>query len=357
MPNSAHKSISIVLLLLLYLIPHIDSRAHDYAAANPEKHAAQSNRHSNESVACSSRLDASYHLAWQLIKDNTMFPNRLTDWQNWEHKYDGKLHQEKELADAIKKLLLQVKDEYSYFRDSSETQNHSLSEDERSVVSLKILSNKSAHITIKTFCSEHTAEEFEHALLESANADSYVIDLRDNHGGFVEQALLCYSMLVDKGKFVSIRGRQDGKNYSEIVYLTELELVRQRNDSCSKEARLDNLTNDKPMLVLVNENTKSAAEMLAGALRDTKRAELMGTRTFGKGVVQNTWDIEPGCSLKIATAKFYLPGGDWIHGRGIEPDIYATFSGGEPDLQANEIRLYKVRRQTIQHKEWSTAKK
>jgi len=70
----------------------------------------------------------------------------------------------------------------------------------------------------------------------------------------------------------------------------------------------------------VNADTKSAAEMLAGALRDDRHALLVGARTFGKGVVQRVWDFDNGTSVKITSARFYLPGGSMIHGVGITPD-------------------------------------
>ncbi len=270
-------------------------------------------------------LEYSYRRAWQLIKDNTMYPERLSNWYLWEHKYDGKLRVDRDLERAINQMLRQLGDQYTYFRGACETQNRSISDDERGVVSYQMLDDSFGYISIRTFASKHVACELQSALDNLSAARSYILDLRDNKGGYVDQALLCFSAMVDRGKFVSIEGRQDGLEYTEDILVESTELVRLVNHGETHERRVMNMTAAKPIIVLVNDGTRSASEMLAGALRDVRQARLIGSKTFGKGVVQGTWHLEPGCSIKIAMARFYLPGGANINGQGIRPDVVADF--------------------------------
>lgn len=270
-------------------------------------------------------LEASYHRAWQLLQDNTMYPERLSSWQQWEHRFDGKLHSSKEFEEAVKLMIADIKDQYTYFRNASDTQTCKIHDEDNSVVSAYKLAGNTACISIHSFSSLHTASELEAALQQFDKADGYILDLRGNHGGYVEQALASFELLTDEGRFVSMEGREEGKAYREILDLKRTCLKREINGNTYIEARRKNLCGTKPMLVLVDEDTRSAAEMLAGALKDTHRARLVGMRTFGKGVVQSSWNLEPDCSIKIAMAHYYLPSGNDINGSGIAPDYYVNF--------------------------------
>ncbi|MBY0358673.1 MAG: S41 family peptidase [Candidatus Obscuribacterales bacterium] len=285
-----------------------------------------------------------HYEAWQLIHDNSLFQNKLKDWSYWQNRYKT-IESEASLSLAVKAMLEEIGDEYSAFRSVAETEQQDLRDDEHDIVTLRLLPSKEALIKIRTFSSEHTAEELKAALEQATSASSYIIDLRDNRGGLVTQAFLCFALLVDHGQFVKMAGRQDGKNYCERLFVETRNMVRKKNNSYCKESRNLNLTNNKPLLVLINQDSKSAAEMLAGALKDVRGATLAGSKSFGKGVVQNTWHLGPGCSLKIAVAKFYLPSGKWIHGCGIEPDIQAAFSEYDSPSQASEIHICRDSRQ------------
>ena len=271
-------------------------------------------------------LESSYLRTWQLVKDNTMYPERLQSWNSWRHKYDGKLLLERDLERAVVQMLCQLGDQYTYFRGVSETQTRSVGDEEHDVVSWRMLDQSYGYISIRTFSSRHVALELQNALQQLHEARSYIIDLRDNKGGYVDQALQCFSTLVESGKFVSLRGRQDGLAYDEDIVVESSNIVRVVNGVATREPRAMNMTAAKPLVVLVNDGTRSASEMLAGALRDVRRARLIGSKTFGKGVVQGTWSLDSGCSIKIAMAHFILPGGARINGRGIQPDILAEFA-------------------------------
>jgi carboxyl-terminal processing protease len=131
----------------------------------------------------------------------------------------------------------------------------------------------------------------------------FVIDLRNNPGGPVDQAIAVSNAFLDKGEIVSMRGRS-------------------AEETERFNARPGDLTKGKPLIMLINGGTVSASEIVAGALQDHKRATLVGTRTYGKGSVQTIIPLGPGNgALRLTTARYFTPSGRSIQARGIEPDI------------------------------------
>jgi carboxyl-terminal processing protease len=131
----------------------------------------------------------------------------------------------------------------------------------------------------------------------------FVIDLRSNPGGLLDQAIEVTDTFLERGEIVSQRGRS--KDDIERYY-----------------ARADDLTGGKPIVVLVDEGSASAAEIVAGALQDQKRAIVLGQRTFGKGSVQTLIPLGPETGLRLTTARYYTPAGRSVQEAGIEPDIH-----------------------------------
>ncbi len=130
----------------------------------------------------------------------------------------------------------------------------------------------------------------------------FVIDLRSNPGGLLDQAIEVSDTFLERGEIVSQRGRTKGD--IERYY-----------------ARADDLTGGKPVVVLVDEGSASAAEIVAGALQDQKRAIVIGQRTFGKGSVQTLIPLGPDTGLRLTTARYYTPAGKSVQEAGIDPDI------------------------------------
>jgi len=130
----------------------------------------------------------------------------------------------------------------------------------------------------------------------------YVVDLRNNPGGLLDQAIEVSDAFLDRGAIVSTRGRnaQESQRYN---------------------ARKGDLSGDKPVIVLINGGSASASEIVAGALRDHRRATLLGTRTFGKGSVQTIIPLGHNGAIRLTTARYYTPAGISIQAKGIEPDI------------------------------------
>ncbi len=130
----------------------------------------------------------------------------------------------------------------------------------------------------------------------------YVLDLRNNPGGLLDQAVNVTDIFLERGEIVSTRGR-NGKQGS-------------RYNAVKKD-----LTNGLPLVVLINQGSASASEIVAGALQDHKRAIIMGTKSFGKGSVQTIIPSGNDVAIKLTTAKYYTPSGKSIQKTGIDPDI------------------------------------
>ncbi|WP_300951709.1 S41 family peptidase [uncultured Desulfovibrio sp.] len=161
--------------------------------------------------------------------------------------------------------------------------------------------------------SERTTEELKEALKQAQKESAatgglkgIVLDLRNNPGGLLDQAVSVSDTFLDKGTIVSIKGRDDG---ARRTYAAR----RQADDI------------DVPMVVLVNAGSASASEIVAGALRDQKRAPILGERSFGKGSVQNIIPLSDGSGLKLTVALYYTPNGSSIQAEGIVPDFEVVF--------------------------------
>lgn len=175
----------------------------------------------------------------------------------------------------------------------------------RAIITLKtvkyqMLDNNIGYIRITTF-DENTAKNFKEALgdLKGSGMKGLIIDLRDNPGGLLSTSTQIADMLLGKGT---------------IVYT--IDANGKRDDITSDDSKLD-----MPLVLLVNGGSASASEILSGAVRDFDAGTLIGTKTFGKGLVQSIIDFKDGTGLKVTTARYYTPSGECIQGTGITPDI------------------------------------
>ncbi|HEV3247170.1 MAG TPA: S41 family peptidase [Beijerinckiaceae bacterium] len=156
--------------------------------------------------------------------------------------------------------------------------------------------------------NEQTTENLRNAL-DSLKKDvgedklkGYVLDLRNDPGGLLDQAIGVCDTFLDKGEIVSTRGRNP-------------------EDTKRWDARHSDVTKGKRLVVLINGGSASASEIVAGALQDHKRATLLGTRSFGKGSVQTIIPVGNDAAIRLTTARYYTPSGRSIQAKGIEPDI------------------------------------
>lgn len=173
--------------------------------------------------------------------------------------------------------------------------------------SVNILNDNYGHVYISSF-QEHTERELKDAFktFNNKNPDvkGFVLDLRSNPGGILSSAVGISDMFLDEGKIVSTKGRFE-ENTNE------------------KFATKGDITNQKPIVVLINGGTASAAEILAGAIQDNKRGVVVGQTSYGKGSVQTLIPLSGGDGdvVKLTIARYYTPSGRSIQAEGISPDI------------------------------------
>ena len=180
----------------------------------------------------------------------------------------------------------------------------------------KVLQNKIGYIEFTSF-DEGTAEDFKNKYkeLEQQGIKSMIIDLRNNSGGIVDEAIEIADFIADK----------------DSVLLYE---VDKNNNEDIEKSKNDPIIN-MPIIILTNENTASSSEILAGALKDLGKAKIVGTKTYGKGVIQQLLILPDGSGLKITSEKYLTPNKTEINKIGIEPDEKVEL----PDSVKNILRI------------------
>lgn len=180
---------------------------------------------------------------------------------------------------------------------------------EARTVEHEMLEGKVGYVQVTQF-DEVTPNQFQTALddLMEQGMESVIVDLRDNPGGSLNAVMKMMDMMLPKGLYTYL---EDKNGKKENYFGTE-------------DARYD-----CPMAVLVNGNSASASELFTGAMHDYKRATIIGTTTFGKGIVQQIYPLSDGSGIKVTMAKYYTPNGVCIHKTGITPDIVIELDEGE----------------------------
>lgn len=168
------------------------------------------------------------------------------------------------------------------------------------------IENNIGYIQISSFISNSTPNEFLEALENTNNTEGLIVDLRGNTGGLLTNAIFVANLFIEKGRLVSIVGR-NGYRYDVMARDTDLEIK-------------------KPVIVLVNGASASASEILSGALKDYHKAKIIGTRTYGKGMVQKIIPLPNETGINLTIAKYLTPKGKDINKKGISPDIEVEFT-------------------------------
>jgi len=181
----------------------------------------------------------------------------------------------------------------------------------------ELLSPSYGYVRVSQF-SENTARELSGAVdeLQEANGgmlEGLVLDLRNNPGGVLDAAVDVSDLFLDSGVIVSADGRALDSRFT-------------------RSAHRGDILDGSPLVVLVNGGSASASEIVAGALQDHNRATIVGTPTFGKGLVQTVMPLSKGRAVKLTTSRYYTPSGDSIHEIGIAPDVQTEETPGFPDL-------------------------
>ncbi|NDD45055.1 MAG: PDZ domain-containing protein, partial [Synechococcaceae bacterium WB9_4xB_025] len=192
---------------------------------------------------------------------------------------------------------------------------------------------KIGYIRLKQF-NANAAKEMRAAIrkLEAEGAEGYVLDLRSNPGGLLEASVDIARQWIDEGTIVSTKTREG------------IQDVRRATGSALTQ---------RPVVVIVNEGSASASEILSGALQDNQRAQLVGNKTFGKGLVQSVRGLADGSGMTVTIAKYLTPKGTDIHKNGIKPDVSVQMSEEEikslklEDLGTAKDSQYRVAETTL----------
>jgi carboxyl-terminal processing protease len=160
------------------------------------------------------------------------------------------------------------------------------------------------------------------ALVENRDRKGLILDLRNNPGGLLDQAVGLSNLFIEDGVIVSQKGQKE-------------------SDNREYKATQEGTFKDIPIVVLINDGSASASEIVSGALQDNKRAVLVGEKTFGKGSVQAVWPITTEEAIKLTIARYYLPSGRTIQAVGVTPDIEVFL--GEVPKKDKDSELQKIR--------------
>ena len=181
----------------------------------------------------------------------------------------------------------------------------------------EFLSPSYGYVRVNQF-SDGTARELSRAVDELQEAyggmlEGVVLDLRNNPGGVLDAAVDVSDLFLDSGVIVTADGRTNDARFT-------------------RSAHRGDILDGAPLVVLVNSGSASASEIVAGALQDHNRATIVGTSTFGKGLVQTVMPLSKGRAIKLTTSRYYTPSGDSIHEVGVTPDVIVNETPGFPDL-------------------------
>ena len=171
-------------------------------------------------------------------------------------------------------------------------------------VAAKLIENEIGYLRLRAF-NENSDDQLKKEiskLQKNKNLSGYIFDLRNNPGGLLSQAVTISDFFLNDGEIVSTKGRRSREN---------------RKFFANKGDKI----NGKPLIVLINNGSASASEIVAGALQDQKRAILLGERTFGKGSVQSIIPLKNRGAIRLTISKYYLPSGKSISEIGVSPDI------------------------------------
>lgn len=225
---------------------------------------------------------------------------------------DGEDIQGVSLSEAVDKMRGKVGEKISlkiFREDEKKAFNVTIVRDKIKIRSVRwsLENGGIGYVRITTF-NEQVEELLPTALKElrekndNKDLEGLVLDLRNNPGGLLNQAIYVSDAFLDQGEIVSTKGRISAQN--QVTH-----------------AEKGDLMNGKPIVVLINGGSASASEIVAGALQDHKRGIVMGTKSFGKGSVQTVINLPEGAGMRLTTALYYTPSGRSIQAKGIEPDI------------------------------------
>ncbi len=233
------------------------------------------------------------------------------------------IHKDEEKADDIKIIrdVITVKSVSGWVKNVSDIDSIRIAKDSKSKgINESLAKNSSvAYIRLSQFGDNTNKEwplivsDLSLQINQEKDFKGIILDLRNNPGGYLDDAVFIASEFLGRGKTVVSEEKEGVEKVVKKVTRTGLFL-------------------DKPIIVLINEGSASASEIVAGALRDNRQVLLIGEKSFGKGTIQQAEDLGNGAGLHVTVAKWLTPNGTWVNGVGLEPDVKVGFDEKDPSI-------------------------
>ena len=260
-----------------------------------------------------------YNKVWLSVDSLYLYREKLIDWHRFELCPADSWKTEGDAQRSILALINSLGDKYSYADININQKAVQKRRFEEGVVKAKRLPRHIGYLKLATFYSANAAQEMEAAMAKMTDARGLILDLRDNGGGCPMEGLQIYSLFTAEGVLKHINGYEDGKPFETELEVTSANCRCGENEDWSRP-RMPFLAGDKPLVVLVNEKTASAAEMLAAALRSRPNTLLVGQTTVGKGVSLRVLDFDHGIVAALVHARSTPPVGESYDETGITPE-------------------------------------
>lgn len=285
-----------------------------------------------------------YHTAWAVVGQRFYDVERLRDWASWEHKFDELIDGEEAARRYIGEMLASLHDSYTRLLEPVEVveREEARTDTEESNVLVKRVMGNIGYVRIFSFSQRNIVEQVADAMATIADCDGFIVDLRDNGGGLLNQMANCCELFVATGGVVSIEYRlKDGRlKRRDIGFNSEAFIVVQNITGEAEEVDLYQrrtcVTTGKPVAVLINGGTASAAESLAAAIlengRESGLAVAIGEETHGKGIGQDEVEISETLSIKVSDMRFFSPSGIWFGDA-----RQTTCNAIRPDIKVQDI--------------------
>ncbi len=287
--------------------------------------------------------DDYYRKVWTLVQENFLHADRLAQWKSWEHAYDGKLRTFSAAGAAVRVMLASLNDRYSMLHDTGWCLSHANDQKTRAVAESCMLDADVGYVKLHTFDSPNVESEFRTHLGSLSRAKVVVADFRGNLGGRVSAAIDVLDALVETDSELHVFSLIGTPSCSYHCKLTADSVVKDgtSNQEAGPKPRKGNLLKGRPLVLLLDERSASASELVAGALRVLKQTPIVGTKSFGKAVAQSLWYLDCGTLFRLTTARVVLPDGSCVDGQGLKPDFYseanALIPGDSPLRTAHRV--------------------
>lgn len=277
-----------------------------------------------------------YHHIWRLVRELYIDRSRLSGWRSWEHRFDKLIHSNDDALGYAQTMLGSLQDEFTCLYDASTQSRIRLLTRSPIGVTSQLIGD-AGYVRIEDFMSDDCDWQMQRAIARLVKFNGLLIDLRSNCGGQVELALNCAQLLLPGGSLGSItervgRWEQITRSYSitaqSEVLSRKSSLPWRRTDVVTEKRRLQHSVHGKQMVVLINRQTASAAEMLAKLLQENG-ALILGEKSLGKGILQKHCALNGLALLQITTSRYYSPAGHWLGDAqkqrfGVVPDLSGT---------------------------------